>query len=80
MKFNNCRSWQVIVADRLADEALWTEALNLGCYDVLMTPFDAQKVLRVVAMAWDFWRRGLETDGGIRENAGAVPALIECRQ
>jgi DNA-binding NtrC family response regulator len=58
----------LIVADRLADEALWAEALNLGCYDVLMTPFDAKEVLRVVAMAWDFWRRELE-----RSAAGAKP-------
>jgi DNA-binding NtrC family response regulator len=60
---------QLIVADRLADEVLWAEALNLGCYDVLMTPFDAREVLRVVAMAWDFWRRELE-----RPAARAKPA------
>ena len=31
---------QLIVADRLADEALWAEVLNLGCYDLLAMPFD----------------------------------------
>ena len=35
---------QLIVADRLADEALWAEVLNLGCYDLLMTPFAAEEV------------------------------------
>jgi hypothetical protein len=30
---------QLIVADRLARDGLWAEVLNLGCYDLLMTPF-----------------------------------------
>jgi DNA-binding NtrC family response regulator len=51
---------QLIVADRLADEALWAEVLNLGCYDLLTTPFDREEVLRVVPRAWDFWKRELE--------------------
>jgi DNA-binding NtrC family response regulator len=51
---------QLIVADRLADEALWAEVLDLGCYDLLITPFAAGEVLRVVPMAWDFWKRELE--------------------
>lgn len=50
---------QLIVADRLADDALWSEVLNLGCYDLLMTPFEAEEVRRVVPMAWDFWQREL---------------------
>lgn len=48
---------QLIVADRLADEALWAEVLNLGGYDLLATPFEPEEVLRVVPMAWDFWER-----------------------
>jgi hypothetical protein len=51
---------QLIVADRLADELLWAEVLNLGCYDLLTTPFAAEEVLRVVPMAWDFWKRQVE--------------------
>lgn len=51
---------QLIVADRLADEALWAEVLNLGCYDLLTTPFEPKEVLRVLPMAWDFWKRELE--------------------
>jgi len=50
---------QLIVADRLAHEGLWAEVLNLGCYDLLMTPFEAAEVLRVVPLAWDFWKREL---------------------
>ncbi|MEO8658185.1 MAG: hypothetical protein ABI693_06930 [Bryobacteraceae bacterium] len=70
-RFNNGRCWKdvlretrrlttppnVIVADRLADEALWAEVLNLGCYDLLMTPFVAEEVLRLAEMAWDSWER-----------------------
>jgi DNA-binding response OmpR family regulator len=51
---------QLIVADRLADEALWAEVLNLGCYDLLITPFEAEEVRRVVPMAWGLWQRALE--------------------
>jgi len=48
---------QLIVADRLADEALWAEVLNLGGYDLLATPFEPKEVLRILPMAWDFWQR-----------------------
>jgi len=42
----------LIVVDRLADEALWAEVLNLGGYDVLMMPFERDEVLRVLGQAW----------------------------
>jgi len=45
---------QLIVADRLADDSLWAEALNLGAYDLLMIPFEPAEVQRVVTMAWEF--------------------------
>src|ERR1039457_6796154 len=32
----------LIVADRLADERLWAEVLNLGAYDLLAKPFEAK--------------------------------------
>lgn len=38
----------LIVADRLADERLWADVLNLGGYDLLANPFDAREVLHVV--------------------------------
>jgi len=41
----------VVVVSRHADEALWAQVLNLGGYDVLMKPFDATEVRRVVGMA-----------------------------
>lgn len=40
-----------IVADRLADEALWVEVLNLGGYDLLTKPFNAREVLHAVTTA-----------------------------
>jgi len=39
------------VADRLADDRLWAEVLNLGAYDLLIKPFDTQEVLRTVGLA-----------------------------
>jgi DNA-binding NtrC family response regulator len=44
-----------IVASRLADESLWAEVLNLGGYDLLATPFDADEVHRVVSHVVDSW-------------------------
>ena len=48
---------QLIVADRLADEALWAEVLNRGGYDLLISPFDPGEVQRVVTLAWEFRER-----------------------
>jgi DNA-binding NtrC family response regulator len=45
----------LIVADRLADEALWAEVLNLGAYDLLSEPFDPTEVTRVIELAWFSW-------------------------
>ena len=42
----------LIVTSRLADEQLWAETLNLGAWDVLAKPFDADEVIRAVASAW----------------------------
>jgi DNA-binding NtrC family response regulator len=50
----------LIVASRLADESFWAEALNLGAYDVLMKPFDATEVFRVVSLAWLSWKNERE--------------------
>jgi DNA-binding NtrC family response regulator len=41
----------VIVASHLADDRLWAEVLNLGGYDLLLKPFDAEETERVLAMA-----------------------------
>ena len=45
----------LIVTDRLADERLWAEVLNLGGYDLLLKPFDPDEALRVVNSAWASW-------------------------
>lgn len=41
----------LIVADLLADEALWAEVLNLGGYDVLAKPFEPRELLQSVSAA-----------------------------
>jgi DNA-binding NtrC family response regulator len=43
----------LIVTSLHADEHLWAEVLNLGGYDVLAKPFDAQEVCRIVGRAWE---------------------------
>jgi len=41
----------LIVTSHLADEYLWAKVINLGGYDVLAKPFDAEEVRRVVGLA-----------------------------
>ena len=43
------------MTSRLADDRLWSEALNLGAYDVLAKPYDPDEVLRVLDLAWIRW-------------------------
>ncbi len=45
-----------IVISRLDDETLWTEALNLGVYDLLAKPFHADEVIRIMSQAWLRWK------------------------
>jgi CheY-like chemotaxis protein len=42
----------LIVTSRLADDYLWAEALNLGAFDVLSTPFRREEVIRAFTSAW----------------------------
>ena len=53
----------VIVTSRVADDRLWAEALNIGAFDVLAKPFDAEEVIRAVMLAWQHWqeRHGLHS-------------------
>jgi len=46
----------LIVTSRLADERLWAEALNLGAWDVLAKPFEADEVIRIVSIARQHWQ------------------------
>jgi DNA-binding response OmpR family regulator len=45
----------LVVTSRLADERLWSEALNRGASDVLAKPFDRSEVIRRVRLAWQHW-------------------------
>jgi DNA-binding response OmpR family regulator len=47
-----------IVTSRLADDALWAEVLNVGGYDLLLKPFRAEEVIRVVRAAATRWQSG----------------------
>jgi DNA-binding NtrC family response regulator len=42
------RPLEVIVTDAQADARLWTEALNLGAYDLLAQPFYEPEVRRIL--------------------------------
>ncbi len=70
----------LIVASRLDDDRLWSEVLNLGAYDLLMTPFEADEVRRVVSLAWQSKCR--EWDAGktasrkkVRSETGSLAGL-----
>jgi DNA-binding NtrC family response regulator len=45
------RGFSLIVADRLADERLWAEVLNLGAYDLVSKPFEADVLLHLLNAA-----------------------------
>ena len=51
---------RLVVASRRADDRLWAEVLNLGGYDLLLTPFEAQEASRVCYQAWRGWRQKRE--------------------
>ena len=51
----------LIVTSRLADERLWSEALNLGAWDVLAKPFDRSEVFRSVKSGWQHWHDQIHT-------------------
>ena len=64
---------RLIVCSRLADDRLWAEVLNLGCYDLLVTPFVPEEVFRVCFLAWDTWQR--EREHGIVPRGRLVSAM-----
>jgi Protein of unknown function (DUF2934) len=72
----------LIVADCLADERLWAEVLNLGGYDLLAKPFDANGVLQVVSAACRRWEdeQGLAAHRKPAMSAkhGGVPGTHAC--
>lgn len=60
----------LVVSSRTADESLWAEVLNIGGYDVLAQPFEANEVERVVASAGRHFSR---RPAGIAIGSGAGP-------
>jgi len=52
----------LIVTSWLADDHLWSEALNLGAYDVLAKPFDRTEVSRILGLASLHWHEQDEAD------------------
>ncbi len=45
------REAKVVVCARVADERLWTQVLEAGGFDVLVEPYQAREVLRIVTAA-----------------------------
>jgi len=54
------RAPSLIVTSRLADDYLWSEALNLGAWDVVAEPFDPREVIRSVKSAWQHWHNPVQ--------------------
>jgi hypothetical protein len=46
----------LMATSRLADERLWAEALNLGAWDLLATPFEADEVIRFFSIGCQHWQ------------------------
>jgi DNA-binding response OmpR family regulator len=65
----------LIVSDRLADDLLWAEVLNLGGYDLLVKPFDTTEVFRIVSLAFLSWKRRVE--GAVTTRKGPAAAHRE---
>ncbi len=55
-----------ILVSEAADDTLWAEALNVGVYDVLATPFRIEEVVRTLHGASMFSRRARDTRNGER--------------
>lgn len=64
---------ELIVTSRTADERLWSEVLNLGGFDVLMTPLDDSEAVRVIAAAYRHWVNE-RSDGAPRRGCWAAVA------
>lgn len=41
----------MVVVSRQADERLWAEVLSMGCFDLLLRPFESTELSRVLDMA-----------------------------
>ena len=65
----------VLVLSDTVDEGLWPEVLNLGAYDVLVTPLDAAELLRLTGLACqNFDQRWRHEPTAETETAHAIAA------
>lgn len=46
----------LVVTSRLADDALWSDVLSLGGYNVLVKPLNMKEFFHVVSFAWLRWK------------------------
>jgi DNA-binding response OmpR family regulator len=53
----------LIVTSKLADDHLWSVALNLGAWDVLAKPFDREEVIRSLKSGWQHWHNQIQMSG-----------------
>ena len=58
---------RLIVTDRLADESMWAEVLNLGAHDLVGQPFVPRDVFHVITCAWHSW----ESERNLRHTVAA---------
>jgi DNA-binding NtrC family response regulator len=69
----------VLVLSDTMDEGVWPEVLNLGAYDVLVTPLDKAEVLRLTGLACqNFHQKGHRKPPS--ESDSADPALSYTRR
>jgi len=50
----------LVVTSRMADDRLWSEALNLGAYNVLAKPLNMKEFFHVAGLAWMAWKQRWE--------------------
>ena len=59
----------VVVTGRHADDRLWTEALNLGAFDVLAFPARQAELFGLLSSAWRSWKDRRQGSGGLAKAA-----------
>jgi two-component system response regulator PilR (NtrC family) len=65
----------VVVTTRAVDDALWTEVLEAGAFDLLTKPLDPDEVRRVISLSWRSARDRRALKAGCRPRT-AVPAAV----
>jgi len=64
----------VIVTTRAVDDALWTEVLEAGAFDLLPKPLDPDEVRRVISLSWRSARDARALKASCRPRATALAA------